>query len=82
MDKTTATRGEYPPVNFPIYEIVDSSDGATSNHQPSLNSRSEPLLRQSKRNVGPPKIYDKLYFIDVIDQLEETSGSASSDYPG
>ena len=37
-----------------------------------------PILRQSTRNVGPPKFYGTRYFIDVVDLPHVTSGLASS----
>ena len=78
MDKTKATHGEDLQKNFPICEIVKFSDKGTSNQQPSLNSGNETLLSRSNRNMSPPKCYGRGFFIDVIDHLEEKSGSASN----
>ena len=79
-DRTNSLQSEEPLVNFFIYEIVDSSDEAPSNQQTSRTPGNDnnPLLRRSFRNVGPPKFYGKKYFMDVIGQFHETSGSASN----
>ena len=79
-DRTNSLQSEEPLVNFFIYEIVDFSDEAPSNQQTSRTPGNDnnPLLRRSFRNVGPPKFYGKKYFMDVIDQFHETSGSASN----
>ena len=66
-------------INFPAYEIVDSSDESvpTSKSPPKL-SNGPPIIRRSIRNVGPPKFYGKRYFIAVVDLPQMTSGLASN----
>ena len=65
--------------NFPVYEIVDSIDEIvpTTMSPPKLGNDS-PIIRQSTRNVGPPKFYGTRYFIDVVDLPQVTSDLASS----
>ena len=65
--------------DFPIYEIVDSSDDCTSTHD-STNKPGKvpPTIRRSSRNVGPPKFYGQRYFIDAVDRSQETSGSTAN----
>ena len=65
--------------NFLVYEIVHSSDEAISATEPPTKSGNVSfIIRRSSRNVGPPKFYAKTYFIDVVDLLQATSGSASN----
>ena len=68
------------PTDFPVYEIVDSTDDSTQTSVPSNKPGNDPppIIRRSNRNVGPPKFYVKIYFIDVVDLPQETSGSASN----
>ena len=67
QDKSNPTEKD-PPTDFPLYEIVDSADDSTptpvSSNKP---GNDPPIIRRSSRNVGPPKFYDKRYFIDVVD---------------
>ena len=71
-DKDTLT-------DFPVYEVVDSADDSTPTTVPSNKPGNDPpIIRRSNRNVGPPKFYDKRYFIDVVDLPQEISGSASN----
>ena len=50
-------------VDFPIYEIVDSSDNNATTQEPRLEylstTGSEFKLRRSGRNVGPPQFDGK-----------------------
>ena len=64
--------------DFPVYEINDSSDECTVLTDPTTKSgKITPTVRRSGRNVGPPKFYGKRYFIDAVDNIQETSGSAT-----
>ena len=65
--------------NFPVYEIVDSSDEAVPTRlSPPKLGNDPPIIRQSSRNVDPPKFHSTIYFIDVVDLPQVTSGLASS----
>ena len=72
-DSTKALEGENP-VEFPVFEIEDSSDEiATSEerHPKEITiTGNEFKLRRSSRNVGPPQFYGKRYYIDIIDEFE------------
>ena len=64
--------------DFPVYEINDSSDECTVLTDPTTKSgKITPTIRRSGRNVGPPKFNGKRYFIDAVDNIQETSGSAT-----
>ena len=66
-------------MNFPVYEILDSSDEAVPTTMSPLKLGNDPpIIRRSSRNVGTPKFYGKRYFIDVVDLPQVTSGSASN----
>ena len=65
--------------DFPVYEIVDSADDITPTTVPSTKPGNDPpIIRRSSRNVEPPKIYGKRFFVDVVDLPQATSGSASN----
>ena len=80
-DSTKALEGENP-VEFPVFEIKDSSDeSATSEerHPKEITiTGNEFKLRRSSRNVGPPQFYGKRYYIDIIDEFENQPGSANN----
>ena len=64
--------------DFPVYEIIDSADECT----PPLNPTNVPgivlpTIRRSSRNVGPPKFYGQIYFIDAVGKSQKASGSAA-----
>ena len=69
----TTPINEDSPVNFPIYEIVDSSDEALPKPKSTLKPGNEPPVRRSNRNMGPPKFYGKRY---VVDESQVASGTA------
>ena len=93
-EPSTATKTETPnipsdltkplvgekPVDFPVFEIEDSSDeiGTSEERHPkeTTTTGNELILRRSSRNVGPPQFYGKRYYIDIIDELENQPGSA------
>ena len=93
-EPSTATKTETPnipsdltkplvgekPVDFPVFEIEDSSDeiGTSEERHPkeTTTTGNELILRRSSRNVGPPQFYGKQYYIDIIDELENQPGSA------
>ena len=67
------------PVDFPVFEIEDSSDeNGTSEerHPKETTTTGNELILRSSRNVGPPQFYGKRYYIDIIDELENQPGSA------
>ena len=65
--------------DFLVYEIVDSADDTTPTTVPSTKPGNDPpFIRRSSRNVGPLKFYGKRFFINNVDLLQATSGSASN----
>ena len=76
-NSTTPLEEESQP-DFPIYEIVDSSDEALPTFKSPPKPGNSPLVRRSNRNVGPPKFYGNRYFIDVVHEPQAISGSASN----
>ena len=79
-NNSTSPMEEKATMNFPVYEMMDSIDEATPTAEPPTKPGNDPpVIRRSKRNIGPPKFYGKRYFIDVVDLPQEvTSGSASN----
>ena len=67
---------EDSPPEFPIYEIVDSSDEALPTPKSPPRPGNKPLVRRCNRNADPPKFCGKRYFIDVVDEPQAVSGSA------
>ena len=67
-------------VDFPIFEIVDSSDdnAITQEIQPGETTitGNDLKLRRSSRNVGPPQFYGERLYIDIIDESDNQPGSA------
>ena len=67
-------------VDFPIYEIVDSSDDNATiqgTRPEEISTTGNDLkLRRSSRNVGPPQFYGKRFYIDIIDDRDNQPGSA------
>ena len=67
-------------VDFPIYEIVDSSDdNATiqgTGPEEISTTGNDLKLRRSSRNVGSPQFYGKRFYIDIIDDRDNQPGSA------
>ena len=67
-------------VDFPIYEIVDSSDDIATTQGTRLEKISttgnEFKLRRSSRNVGPPHFDGKRFYVDIIDDKDNQIGSA------
>ena len=71
--------GENATMDFPVYEIVDSTDEATPKAElPTKPGSDPPIIRRSSRNVGPPKFYGKKYSIDVVDLPQVTICLASN----
>ena len=65
-------------INFPVYEISDSTDECAISNSPAIIPGKIPAtIRRSSRNVGPPKFYGKRYFIDAVESVQEASGSAA-----
>ena len=65
-------------INFPVYEISDSTDECAISNSPAIIPGKIPTtIRRSSRNVGPPKFYGKRYFIDAVESVQEASGSAA-----
>ena len=78
QDNSTSQAEKNTLTDFPFYEIVDSADDSTPTTVPSTKLGNDPpIIRRSSRNVGPPKLYCKKFFIDV-DLSQATSGSASN----
>ena len=67
-------------VDFPIYEIVDSSDDIATTQGTRLEKISttgnEFKLRRTSRNVGPPHFDGKRFYVDIIDDRDNQIGSA------
>ena len=64
--------------DFPVYEISDSTDECAIPNSPAvIPGKISPTIRRSSRNVGPPKFYGQLYFIDAVESVQEASGSAA-----
>ena len=79
QNNSTLPLTEDTTTNFPVYEIVDSSDETISaTKTPNNHSNVSPFIRRSSRNVAPPKFYGKRFFLDVVDLPQSTSGSASN----
>ena len=72
-------------VNFPIYEIVDSSDDNTTTQGPrreEISTTGNQLkLRHSSRNVGPPQFHGKRFYIDIVEDKESQYRSAINPKP-
>ena len=79
-DQSVMSQAEYPSnskltnpekdsvTDFPVYELVDSADDSTPTTVPSNKPGNDPpIIRRSRRTVGPPKFYGKRFFIDVVD---------------
>ena len=77
-NNSTTPLNEDSPVNFPIYEIVDSTDEALPKPKSTHTPVNEPPVSRSNRNVGRPKLFGKRYFIDVVDEPQVVSGMASN----
>ena len=81
LDTTKESEGENP-VEFPIFEIEDSSDenAITEERLPkeTIITGNDFILRRSSRNVGPLKFYGKRLYIDIIDEKENQPGSAKN----
>ena len=69
-------------VNFPIFEIVDSSDDNATNRETQPEeitiTGNDFKLGRSIRNVGPPQFYGKNLYIDVIDETDNQPESAQN----
>ena len=79
QDNSTNPAEKDTLTDFPVYEIVDTADESTPTTVPSTKPGNDPrFIRCSSRNVGPPKLYCKRSFIDVVDSPRVTSGSASN----
>ena len=72
-------------VDFPIFEIVDSSDdnATVEETQPeeTINTGNDFKLRRSSRNVGPTHFYGKRFYKDIIDETDYKLGSARNPIP-
>ena len=83
-DTTKESEGENP-IEFPVFEIEDSSDenAITEERHPkeTVITGNDFKLRQSSRNVGPPQFYGKRLYIDIIDENENQPGSAENPIP-
>ena len=81
MDSTKEPEGENP-VEFPVFEIEDSSDEITiseERHPKEITITGNDFkLKRSSRNVGPPQFYGKRYYIDIIGEIENQPGSANN----
>ena len=81
LDSTKEPEGENP-VEFPVYEIEDSSDEITITEERHLKENTitgnDFKLRRSSRNIGPPQFYGKRFYIDIIDEIENQPGSANN----
>ena len=81
LDSTKEPEGENP-VEFPVFEIEDSSDEITiseERHPKEITITGNDFkLRHSSRNVAPPQFYGKRYYIDFIDEIENKPGSANN----
>ena len=81
LDSNKEPEGENP-VEFPIFEIEDSSDEITITEErhPKENTitGNDFQLRRSSRNVGPPQFYGKRFYIDIIDEIKNQPGSANN----
>ena len=79
QNTSTVPMEEDATTNFPVYKIVDSSDDTTPATELQTNPGNvSPIIRRFCRKVGPPKLYGKRFFIDVVDLPQVTSGSASN----
>ena len=81
LDSTKEPEGENP-VEFPVFEIGDSSDEITiseERHPKEITITGNDFkLKRSSRNVGPPQLYGKRYYIDIIDEIKNQPGSANN----
>ena len=81
MGSTKEPEGDNP-VEFPVYEIEDSSDEITitEKRHPKENTitGNDFKLRRSSQNIGPPQFYGKRFYIDIIDEIENQPGSANN----
>ena len=69
-------------VGFPFFEIVDSSDdNATfqeTQPEETTNTGNDFKLSRSSRNVGPPQIYDKRFYIGIVVETDYKPGPATN----
>ena len=69
-------------VEFPVFEIEDSSDEITiseERHPKEITITGNDFkLRRSSRSVSPPQFYGKRFYIDIIDEIENKPGSANN----
>ena len=81
--KTKNVEGENS-VEFPIFEIEDSSDENVitkeSHPKETTITGNDFKLRRSSRNVGPPQLYGKSWYIDIIDENDNQPGSSKTPY--
>ena len=84
LDTTKESEGENP-VEFPIFEIEDSSDENTNTEErhpkETIITGNDFKLRRSSRNVEPLQFYGKRLYIDIIDEKENQPGSAKNPIP-
>ena len=84
LDTTKESEGENP-VEFSIFEIVDSSNenAITEERLPkeTIITGDYFKLRRSSRNVGPLHFYGKRLYTDIIDENENQPGSAKNPTP-
>ena len=77
--RVTQNISRNPSMNFPIYEVVDSSEGVTREQTKSSHTGNVTLmimvkLTRSSRIVVPSKLYDKRLFVDILDQRQNVPG--------
>ena len=81
LDLTKKLEGENL-VEFPVFEIEDSSDEITITEErhPKENTitGNDFKLRGSCRNVRPPQFYGKRFYIDFVDEIENQPGSTNN----
>ena len=78
-NNSTSPMEENATMDFPVYETLDSIDEVTPTAVLLTKPGSDPpIIRRSRRNVGPPKFYGKWYFIDVVNLPQVTSGLESN----